>query len=122
MGPERAGPHNLCTLPCRWLHICKVESHPENPGLRAAGPHLYSTDTSRVGTRATLRVMLMRFHCEMFRFRKPLMTNCPVYTPVIVLLWPAQAETRSPHSSEAFIVNLSIRHFQDRVLEFHLRG
>lgn len=56
-----------------------------------------------MGTRATLRVMLMRFHCEMFMFRKPLMTNCPVYTPVIVLLWPAQTQGPSHAQQRAGI-------------------
>lgn len=68
---------------------CSTLSHSLSVSSSVPPGCLYRRDTSSVGTRATLRVMLMRCHCDICMFRKPLITNCPVYTPVMVLLWPA---------------------------------
>ena len=58
---------------------------------------LQSRAKSRVGTRTTQRVMLMRTHRGSSSSRRPLITSCPVYMPVTVLLRPAQLH--SPSSS-----------------------
>ena len=68
---------------------CSTLSHSLRVSSSVPPGCLYRSETSSVGTSAKLRVMLMRCHCEICMSRKPLITNCPVYTPVMVLLWPA---------------------------------
>lgn len=45
--------------------------------------------TASAGPRAMIRVTKTRFHFGICKRKKPSITNCPAYVPVMVLLCPA---------------------------------
>ena len=80
--------------------LCKMLSHWFMRSSDVAVPDPSSSNisaTATVGTNATALVTSARCNVPIFKFRKPDITNCPAYVPVIVELIPA-ANSPSAHT------------------------